>query len=308
MPVCASIEKQDTNRQKQQDKQEVTEKLHIVPGNSRAKIPFFVKFLLIAGNIYSLPAYLYPTKYVSQHILLLQLADETVTSQYNMLNLGIFPLKLYFYIDQLTGQAIYSLNYSDMNITERVTNIIVKPKEEWISIEKETTSTSELLTGYLLILALIPALGNLIGYWLVGYPQIYGGYAGGSFGFGLRQAIIAYVSPVISAYVAAYIINMLAGSFNSEQDFRKAMQLVVYSLTPSLIAGVFMIIPQLSILAGLAGLYGLYVLYVGMKPMMKTPDEKVTGYFVVSLLVIIVASILISFLLTSIFIGQRMFY
>ena len=69
-----------------------------------------------------------------------------------------------------------------------------------------------------------------------------------------------------------------------------------------------MIIPQLSILAGLAGLYGLYVLYVGMKPMMKTPDEKVTGYFVVSLLVIIVASILISFLLTSIFIGQRMFY
>jgi len=225
-----------------------------------------------------------------------------------MLNLGIFPLKLYFYIDQLTGQAIYSLNYSDMNITERVTNIIVKPKEEWISIEKETTSTSELLTGYLLILALIPALGNLIGYWLVGYPQIYGGYAGGSFAFGLRQAIIAYVSPVISAYVAAYIINMLAGSFNSEQDFRKAMQLVVYSLTPSLIAGVFMIIPQLSILAGLAGLYGLYVLYVGMKPMMKTPDEKVTGYFVVSLLVIIVASILISFLLTSIFIGQRMFY
>jgi len=47
MPVCASIEKQDTNRQKQQDKQEVTEKLHIVPGNSRAKIPFFVNFLLM---------------------------------------------------------------------------------------------------------------------------------------------------------------------------------------------------------------------------------------------------------------------
>ncbi len=195
-----------------------------------------------------------------------------------------------------------------MNITERVTNIIVRPKEEWTVIEKETTPTGQLLTSYLLLLALIPALGSLIGYWIVGYPQIYGDYAGGGFGFGLRQAVIAYVSPVITAYVAGYIINMLAGSFNSEQDFRKAMQLVVYSLTPSLVAGVFMIIPQLSILAGLAGLYGLYILYVGMKPMMKTPDGKVTGYFVVSLLVIIVASILISFLLTSIFIGKQMYY
>ncbi len=212
------------------------------------------------------------------------------------------------FTSQMTGQAIYSPNYSDMNIKERVTNIIVKPKEEWVSIEKEPPSTRDLLTGYLLILALIPAIGNLIGYWLVGYPQIYGGYAGGSFALGLRQAIIAYISPVITAYVAAYIINMLASSFDSRQDFRRAMQLVVYSLTPSLVAGVFMIIPQLSILSMLAGLYGLFILYLGVKPMMKTPEGKVTGYFVVSLLVIIVATILISVLLSSILIGQRMVY
>lgn len=193
-----------------------------------------------------------------------------------------------------------------MNIVERVKNILLNPKQEWEVIDKETTEIPQLIMGYLLILALIPALASLIGYWLVGYNMPLVGHVGGTFAFGIRQAIIAFASPVISAFVAAFVINALADSFGSQKDMRKAMQLVVFSMTASLVAGIFNLIPSLGIIGLLAGLYGLYILYTGLQPMMKTPPEKVTTYFIVSLVVMIVVSVVVSAILTPIFIGRGM--
>jgi len=189
-----------------------------------------------------------------------------------------------------------------MNIVERVKNILINPKKEWEVIDKETTEIPQLITGYLLILALIPAVASLIGYGLIGVKvPFYGSIA--SFSWGIKYAVIAFVSPLISVFIVAFVINALADSFGSQKDMRRAMQLVVYSFTASLVAGIFYIIPALSILAGLAGLYSLYILYIGMQPMMKTPQEKVTSYFVVSLLVMIGVSIVVGLILTSILIG-----
>ncbi len=193
-----------------------------------------------------------------------------------------------------------------MNIVERVKNILLTPKTEWEVIEKETTSVQQLLLGYLLILALLPAIGNLIGYWLVGYRVPMVGMVGGSFGFAFRQGLMAFVSPFVSAFIAAFVINLLAESFGSVKDFRKAMQLVVYSFTPMLVAGILMIVPSLGFLASLVGLYGLYLLYIGLQPMMKTPDGRLTAYFVVSLLVMIVVTIVVGAILTGLFFGGGM--
>lgn len=184
-----------------------------------------------------------------------------------------------------------------MNIVERVKSILIDPKKEWEVIDRETTEIPQLITGYLLILALIPALASLIGYWLVG---------AWTFSWGVRYAVIAFISPVISVFIAAFVINALADSFGSQKDMRRAMQLVVYSYTAVLVAGIFYIIPALSVLAFIAGLYSLYLLYIGLQPMMKTPQEKVTTYFVVSLLVMIAVSIVVGVLLTSIIIGRGM--
>ena len=71
-----------------------------------------------------------------------------------------------------------------------------------------------------------------------------------------------------------------------------------------LVAGIFNILPALAVIALLAGLYGLYILYLGIKPMMKAPDDKVTVYFIVSLLILIVTYIVISRILISIFVGS----
>lgn len=193
-----------------------------------------------------------------------------------------------------------------MNIVERAKNILINPKKEWDVIDRETTEVPQLLTGYLLLLALIPAAASFIGYWLVGYKVPYVGHVGGSFAFGLKQGILAFVAPVVSVFIAAFVINALADSFASQKDFRRAMQLVVYSYTASLVAGVFNILPSLGILATLAGLYGLYLLYLGIEPMMKTPKDKVTTYFIVSLLVMIVVSIVVGAILSGIIIGRSL--
>ncbi len=191
-------------------------------------------------------------------------------------------------------------------MVERIKNILVNPKSEWGVIEKEETSVQELTVGYLLILALIPAIASLIGYWLVGYKVPFVGHVGGTFAIGFRQGLLAFISPVVSVFIAAYVIDLLATSFESQKDFRKAFQLVVYSYTASLVAGVVMIVPSLGIIATLAGIYSLYLLYLGLQPMMKTPENKVTTYFIVSLLVMIVVTILVAAILSGLIIGRSL--
>lgn len=185
-----------------------------------------------------------------------------------------------------------------MNLIERVKRILLNPKEEWASIDQENTSVAELTTTYLIPLALIPAIATFIGYGLVGF-----GFFGPSLSWGIRQAVISLVQTLLGAFITAFVINALTGSFASQNNFRKAMQLVVYSFTPMMVAGIVLILPALGILYFLAGIYGLYLLYIGIKPLMKTPDDKVTTYFVVSLIVLIAVYLIIGYILSKILIS-----
>ena len=186
-----------------------------------------------------------------------------------------------------------------MNLVERAKKILLNPKEEWAVIDQEDTDIGQLVTTYLIPLALIPAIASLIGYGFIG-----AGFFGASLSWGIKQAVISFVTTVLGAYLAAFIINTLATSFGSQGDFRKAMQLVVYSYTPMMVAGIVLILPALGIISFLAGIYGLYILYLGLKPLMKTPDDKVTGYFIVSLLVIVVVYVVIGAIMASILITR----
>lgn len=185
-----------------------------------------------------------------------------------------------------------------MNLIERAKNIILKPKEEWAVVEQENTSVQDLVMQYLVPLALIPAIASFVRWGVLGY----GSFMGASLTWGIKYAVISFVTTIGGAYLSAFIIDALAANFGSVKDFRKAMQLVVYSYTPMLIAGVFQIIPGLSFL-GIVGLYGLYLLYIGIAPLMKTPAEKVTVYFVVSLVVLIVIYAVLGAILSAMLIG-----
>jgi len=183
-----------------------------------------------------------------------------------------------------------------MDIINRVKNILITPKTEWVTIEAERLPSVQLLTSYLLLLALIPAAGQFIGQGLVG-TSVLGIKVGGTISWGIKSALTSYITMVGGAYLAAWVINLLATSFGSEKNFDQAFAMVVYSYTPMYIAGVFYIIPSLGILATLAGLYGLYILYIGLQPMMKTPADKTVVYFIVSLVCLFVVTLVLGSIL-----------
>ena len=55
-----------------------------------------------------------------------------------------------------------------MNLVDRAKNILITPKTEWEVIKNEQTTTSDLFTKYVLILALIPVIATFIGQSLIG--------------------------------------------------------------------------------------------------------------------------------------------
>jgi len=175
----------------------------------------------------------------------------------------------------------------------RVQAILLRPKTEWDVIDTEPATVQGLYTGYACILAAIPAIAGFIG------MQVFGV---GAFGITYRppligslvQAVIGYVLSLVMVFILALVIDGLAPSFGSQKDRLQALKLAVYSSTAGWIAGIFTIIPMLGILAALGGLYGLYILYLGLPKLMKTPQDKVIGYFVVSILVAIVLFVVVA--------------
>lgn len=186
-----------------------------------------------------------------------------------------------------------------MNLVDRVKNILITPKTEWEVIKNEQTSTSDLFTKYVLILALIPVIATFIGQSLIGISL-------GPFGSykipvsnGLIYAVVYYILSIVGVYLVAFIIDALAPSFGSTKNMDASLKVAVYSYTAAWIAGIFSIIPILGIL-GILGLYSLYLMYLGLKIVKDTPQDKLVGYLVVVIIIAIVIYFVIGMIVAAI--------
>jgi len=186
-----------------------------------------------------------------------------------------------------------------MNLQARVTNILTKPADEWPVIAGESATVQSLYTEYIVILSAIPAVCKMIGLTLIG--TAFFGRVG--FATGLMSGCVTYVIGLISCYIGAFIIEKLAPSFGSSGDTAQALKLVAYAYTPVWIAGVLNLVPLLGILTIFAGLYAIYLFYLGMTPVMKTPQDKVIPYMLVSALVIIVVNFVLGMIAASLFVA-----
>lgn len=185
-----------------------------------------------------------------------------------------------------------------MNFIERAKNIIIAPVKEWDVVNNEQPNTPAILTGYVLPLAGAAALAAFIGYALIGVNV--GFFRVKGVDWGLYSALSVLISAFISIFISAFVIDALAPSFGSEKNMGRSVQLVAYSYTPAWIGGLLAILPALAIVGAIAGLYGLYLLYTGLPKLKKTPADKHVGYFVVSLITLIVVYILMGLLLSKV--------
>jgi len=178
-----------------------------------------------------------------------------------------------------------------MNLVDRAKKILLQPKTEWPVIAAEPHTVQGLYTGYVMILAAIPAVASFIGYSLIGVSML-----GTSYRWpitnGIAHLVVSYLLSLGWVYVLALIIDALAPNFGGEKNFMQALKVSAFSPTAMWIAGIFSIVPLLAIL-GIVGLYSLYLLYTGLPVLMKTPEDKAVPYTVVVIIVAIVLAIIV---------------
>jgi hypothetical protein len=145
----------------------------------------------------------------------------------------------------------------------------------------------------MLILAAIPAVASFIGLSLVGM---------GGFGFNFRIPIGSGIAMMITTYILTlamtfgmgWLASVLAPTFGGQSNLVQGLKLAVFGGTPMLLAGVFNVLPALSILGILVAFYALYVMYLGLPVLMKNPKEKTIVYMVVLILASIIAGVVLS--------------
>jgi hypothetical protein len=190
-----------------------------------------------------------------------------------------------------------------MNLVERAKNILLTPAKEWDVIKGENLTIADMFTKYAMLLAAIPAIAGFIGYSVIGV----------SYGFGtfrvpiataLVWAIMQYILSLGGAFLVAFIMDALAPSFGCSKDLVAAVKIVVFSYTAAWVAGILNIIPFLGILVGLASIYSLFLMYIGMQKIKNVPQDKMVGYFAVTIIAALVVYFVIGMIVGAVAFGN----
>ena len=164
-----------------------------------------------------------------------------------------------------------------MNAGTRVKSILLDPAAAWRLIEKEVGDPAYLLSRYVALLALIPALSGFVGATLIGSIAPSGVIVRVDIVDGLLGAIFSYATSCAMALLLGLLINLLAPTFGGRRNFENAFKLAVYSFTPLWIAGIFLLLPGLRFLL-LTGAYGIYLLWLGVPRLTKVPEQQAVNF------------------------------
>jgi hypothetical protein len=175
--------------------------------------------------------------------------------------------------------------------------MLIDPAAEWPAIEQERGDAAYLMSRYVAVLALVPAVCSFVGASLIGVIEPSGATVYVPLLHGLAVAMFGYVAAFVALLLLGLAIDLLAPLFDGERNFANALKLAVYSSTPAWLAGVFLLLPGLRFLT-LTGFYGLYVLSLGLPRMMKSSEEK-------SPLYVTAIAVLASLLLSGVVAAQR---
>jgi hypothetical protein len=174
------------------------------------------------------------------------------------------------------------------NLIGRAKSILVTPRTEWPVIAAEPDTIRGIYTGYIMVLAAIPAVKLLLTLRYLGVSV-------------LPLAVTTYVLSLVGTFLVALLVDALAPTFGGQKDRVQSLKVVAYAYTAAWVAAVIGIVPGLGLLSALAGLvYGLYLLYLGLPFTMKCPAEKSAGYTAVTVIVAIVVSIALGVIVRSI--------
>jgi Yip1 domain len=151
--------------------------------------------------------------------------------------------------------------------------VLIDPAGAWPRVAKEPVDWVSLMTRYVVLLALIPALCGFIGACIIGVIVPGTGVVRAALFDGIFGAIFFYLENFIVVLVLGALLHLGAPLFGGRRDFAAALALTVYSYTPVWLTGIFLLLPGLRFLM-LTGFYGAYVLLTGLPAMLQTPPPR----------------------------------
>ena len=190
----------------------------------------------------------------------------------------------------------------DINkIITRAKSMLLTPRSEWPVVAAEPDTIGGLYSGYIVILAAIPAIVRFLSSTLIGVSVPFLGSYRLPMTAGLTTAILTYVLALLGTFIVALIVDALAPTFGAEKNRVQALKTVAYSYTAYWVVSIIGIIPGLGLLAALAGgIYSVYLLNMGLPFTMKCPRDKAIGYTAVSIVVAIIIGWVLALIVGSV--------
>ncbi len=103
------------------------------------------------------------------------------------------------------------------------------------------------------------------------------------------------LSTSISIFAGSYLIKLLASRYLSSNNFNSVFSLVAVSYTPVFLASIVSAInPVLYFLRLIGIVYMFYIFWKGANIMLNTPQNRVTGFTILCLLILFGVTVLVS--------------
>jgi hypothetical protein len=187
-----------------------------------------------------------------------------------------------------------------MNFVTRAINVLAQPKLELHRAAAEPATTSSLILGYALLLAALPAVGNLLGTLLFA-----GSYLGSWIAWTLVESLFLFLLRDLGLTILIGVIAAaLAPNFGGQNNKVGGMKLAVYAATPIwLVSALGALLPNetlyyLLLIIGFG--YAAYLVYVGCRPLLAIPDAQAPAVAGIITVIWLVLYILIGALLSRI--------
>ncbi len=209
-------------------------------------------------------------------------------------------------------------------------SLYLNPKDGWEKISQKTYTIKEVFVKVVVIFALIPPIGHLIGFTILkdfyikaikDFIQQWEGKQEQAQTVEYMKALLKMLSDsdmtkefmiaattygfeLLKPFVLAGLIFFLAGAFGGEKNPDKAFTVAVYSLVPTWIAGIFYMInhPITMIVLFLANFYTFYLVFTAGEKVLKIPTEgsKHFQFIIVLIILYLILSGLIGYIESTI--------
>lgn len=180
----------------------------------------------------------------------------------------------------------------DPDLTGRVKRLLTSPATEWAAIASESREPRDVVRGYLVWLAAVPAVAGFIGWSLIGFG-IGGMRMRTPLLAGLIGIAVSIAMTLVLCWAMSRLVARLAPRFGGRDDPRAAFRLMAYGATAALVAGVFNVLPALSSLGLLGALYTLYLVHRGLPVLLAVPPDRAATFTAVIAVCALVLGLLV---------------